>query len=398
MACDIVRQRPALQVGIIFSTSGSYAPVGRDMRDGALLAVAQVNADASYPFKLEPTILNPDGTLDAYRSGCDALLRNRDIRHVIGCYTSSSRKELIPVIEKHDALLWYPSHYEGFESCDSVIYGGAAPNQHLVPLAEWALPRFGANVYCIGSNYIWPWENNRIMRQIAADCGGRVLRERYLPVGCTDVAEVINDIAEMQPDFVFNTLIGESSYAFYRSYHALSQANNAFAPDRRPVVSCSLSEPELRAIGAEAAIGHIASSVYFQSIAREENAAFIAAFRESFGADRVTSADAESAWIVTRLLALSLRAACSTAIPDVKQALYACRLEAPQGAVWIDAENNHAWLTPRIGRSVAGAGFEIVWEAPTPARPDPYLANLSTERLRNSVARPHGARLRVVSS
>jgi branched-chain amino acid transport system substrate-binding protein len=385
-------------VGIIFSTSGSYAAVGRDMRDGAMLAVEQVNADASYPFTLEPTILNPEGNLDAYRTACEVLLRNSDIRHVIGCYTSSSRKELIPVIEKHDALLWYPSHYEGFESCDNVIYGGAAPNQHLGPLAEWVLPRFGANVYCIGSNYIWPWENNRIMRQIATECGGRVLRERYLAVGCTDVAEVINDIAEMRPDFIFNTLIGESSYAFYRAYHALSEANPDFAPERRPVISCSLSEPELRAIGAESATGHIASSVYFQSIARPENAAFITAFRNSFGADRVTSADAESAWIVTRLLALSLRAACSTAIPDVKRALYACRLEAPQGPVWIDAENNHAWLTPRIGRSVAGAGFELLWEAATPARPDPYLANLSTERLRHSVARPQQARFRVVGS
>jgi ABC-type branched-subunit amino acid transport system substrate-binding protein len=398
MACSIVQQRPGLQIGIIFSTSGSYAAVGCDMRDGALLAVNQVNTDPSFPFTLDPVVLNPDGTLDAYRSGCEALLRNRDIRHVIGCYTSSSRKELIPVIEKHDALLWYPSHYEGFESCDSVIYGGAAPNQHLAPLAEWALPRFGANVYCIGSNYIWPWENNRIMRQIATDCGGRVLRERYLAVGCTDVAEVVRDIAEMRPDFIFNTLIGESSYAFYRAYHALSETNPDFAPDRRPVVSCSLSEPELRAIGGSAAIGHIASSVYFQSIARPENAAFIAEFRNTFGADRVTSADAESAWIVTRLLALSLRAARSTAIPDIKRALYACRLEAPQGPVWIDAENNHAWLTPRIGRSVAGAGFEMLWEAATPVRPDPYLANLSTERLRGLVARPERARLRVVGS
>jgi branched-chain amino acid transport system substrate-binding protein len=398
MACTIVRQRPALQVGIIFSTSGSYAAVGRDMRDGAMLAVEQVNADASYPFILEPSILNPNGNLDAYRTACETLLRNSNIRHVIGCYTSSSRKELIPVIEKHDALLWYPSHYEGFESCDNVIYGGAAPNQHLGPLAEWVLPRFGTNVYCIGSNYIWPWENNRIMRQIATECGGRVLRERYLAVGCTDVAEVINDIAEMRPDFIFNTLIGESSYAFYRAYHALAEANPDFAPHRRPVVSCSLSEPELRAIGAQAATGHIASSVYFQSIARPENAAFITAFRDSFGADRVTSADAESAWIVTRLLALSLRAACSTAIPDVKQALYACRLEAPQGPVWIDAENNHAWLTPRIGRSVAGAGFELLWEAATPARPDPYLANLSTERLRHRVVQPERGRFRVVGS
>ena len=398
MVCAVAQDRPSLPVGIIFSTQGSYAAIGRDMRDGALLAIRQINADARFPFRLEPVVINPAGSLDTYRSGCDDLLRKHRIRHVIGCYTSSSRKEIIPVIEKHDALLWYPSHYEGFESCDNVIYGGAAPNQHLAPLAEWVLPRFGANIYCIGSNYIWPWENNRIMRQIAQDCGGRILRERYLTVGCTDVADVVRDIADMRPDFIFNTLIGESSYAFYRAYHALGDRDPAFAPDCRPVTSCSLSEPELLAIGEDAARGHIASSVYFQSIDRPENRSFVAAFREVFGAERVTSADAESAWMVAQLLALSLRAAGSSAVPDVKQALYDCRLEAPQGAVWIDRENNHAWLTPRIGRSVAGGGFEVLWEAAAATRPDPYLTSLNAERLRERLGAQDRPRLRVVGT
>lgn len=397
MQASVRQQRASIPVGIIFSTDGSYADIGRDMRDGALLALRQVNADPHFAFTLKPVIVNPGGSLDDYRTGCDSLLRNRDIRHVIGCYTSSSRKEIIPVIEKYDALLWYPSHYEGFESCDSVIYGGAAPNQHLVPLAEWVLPRYGTKVYCIGSNYIWPWENNRIMRQLATGCGGRVMRERYLPVGSGDVDEVVREIAELRPDFIFNTLIGTSSYAFYRAYHALSQADPSFAPDRRPIVSCSLSEPELLAIGQQASIGHIASSVYFQSIDRPENAAFIADFRNAFGADRVTSADAESAWLVARLLALSLQDTQSAAIPDVKRALYKCRLDAPQGPVWIDADNNHAWLTPRIGRSVAGGAFEILSEG-TPTRPDPYLASFSGEHLRARICNPERARLHVLGT
>lgn len=398
MVCTFAQERPSIPVGIIFSTSGSYAAIGRDMRDGTLLAIRQINADPLIPFTLAPVVVDPAGSLDAYRSGCEALLQGRNIRHVIGCYTSSSRKEIIPVLEKYDALLWYPSHYEGFESCDNVIYGGAAPNQHLAPLAEWMLPRFGTNIYCIGSNYIWPWENNRIMRQIAADCGGRILRERYLSVGCTDVADVVRDIADMRPDFIFNTLIGESSYAFYRAYRALGERDADFAPERRPVTSCSLSEPELQAIGAEAAAGHIASSVYFQSIGRPENANFVTAFRDAFGPERVTSADAESAWIVTQLLALSLRAARSSAIADIKRALYECRLEAPQGAVWIDRENNHAWLTPRIGRSIRGARFEVLWEAATPTRPDPYLASLNTDRLRERLSGPARPYLRVVGT
>jgi urea transport system substrate-binding protein len=395
VAGSTIQARPAVKVGIVFSTTGSYATIGRDMRDGALLAIRQINRDGRYPFTLEPVVVDPAGVLDAYRNGCEALIRDRTIRHVIGCYTSSSRKEIIPVIEKYDALLWYPSHYEGFESSDSVIYGGAAPNQHLVPLAQWMLPRYGTDLYCIGSNYIWPWENNRIIRQIAGDCGGRILRERYLPVGCTDVEEIVREIEELRPDFVFNTLIGESSYAFYRAYHALGCRDPDFAPERRPVTSCSLSEPELLAIGGRAASGHIASSVYFQSIARPENAAFVAAFRDAFGIARVTSADAEAAWIVTWLLARGLRAAQSSAVADVKRALNGCRIEAPQGPVWIDAENNHAWLTPRVGRSVEGHGFEVLWEAESPARPDPYLARLDTAHLCGQV-QPRGPRLRLV--
>ncbi|HTW25802.1 MAG TPA: transporter substrate-binding domain-containing protein [Acetobacteraceae bacterium] len=395
MAVSLIHARPSIPVGIVVSTTGSYAPVGRDMHDGALLAIRQINADDANPFRLEPVAADPGGQLETYRTVCEEMLRDRGIRHIIGCYTSSSRKEIIPVIEKYDGLLWYPSHYEGFESCDSVIYGGAAPNQHLVPLAGWMLPRYGTNVYCIGSNYIWPWENNRIMRQLAEAAGGRILRERYLPVGSTEVGEIVREIAAMRPDFVFNTLIGESSYAFYRAYHALREQDPEFASDRRPVTSCSLSEPELLAIGGEAAAGHLTSSVYFQSIGRSENAAFVTAFRAAFGAERVTSADAEAGWIVATLLARAIREAGSSAVAEVKRAVYECRLEAPQGPVRVDAENNHAWLTPRIGRSDAAGGFALLWEAETPARPDPYLARVELATVRTRM-RAAGARLRVI--
>ena len=93
------------------------------------------------------------------------MLAEQGLVHVVGCYTSSSRKEVLPLFEKHDGLLWYPSHYEGFESSDNVVYTGAAPNQHIVPLAEHLLRHYGTSAYCLGSNYIWAWENNKIMRE-----------------------------------------------------------------------------------------------------------------------------------------------------------------------------------------------------------------------------------------
>jgi branched-chain amino acid transport system substrate-binding protein len=189
-------------VGILFSTTGSYATIGREMRDGALLALAAANADHRGRLRLCPEVIDPGGSLDAYRLATEAMLA-RGIRHIVGCYTSSSRKEIIPAVEKADGLLWYPSHYEGFESCPNVIYAGAAPNQHVVPLADWALPRFGGRVYCIGSNYVWAWENTRIMRQLVQGGGGCILRERCLPLGNTDMAAVIDEIQVLAPDFVF---------------------------------------------------------------------------------------------------------------------------------------------------------------------------------------------------
>lgn len=386
-----------VRIGIVFSTSNSYGTIGRELRDGALLAVDTVNADAAAGLRLEPWVIDPAGSLDAYRTGIEHMLAS-GVHHIVGCYTSSSRKEVIPTIEKFDGLLWYPSHYEGFESSPNVIYTGAAPNQHIVPLAEWAVPRFGTRVYCVGSNYIWAWENTRIMRDLVQDAGGSVARERYLGVGDTDMKAVIAEIRATAPDFIFSTLIGESNYAFFREYFRLGQADPRFAPARRPITSCTLCEPELLAIGPESAAGNISCSTYFASIDRGDNHAFTTAFRSRFGNHRVTSADSEAAYITVRLLAESLADAPAHDIGAVKQAAYARRIAAPQGDVWIEPANNHAWLTPRIGVSQPDGSFRIVSDSAAPCRPDPYLAFL--DRRAASGANPGQVRtpqLRIVS-
>jgi len=367
MAAAAVSGRASIPVGVIFSVSGSYRTVGQEMLNGALLALEEVNRDAAFDFAFEPEILDPGGEPTSYRLMCEEILRGRSVRHVIGCYTSSSRKEVIPAFEKFDALLWYPSHYEGFESNNNVIYTGASPNQHIIPLLRYMLRERGRRVYCVGSNYIWAWENNRILREVVQACGGTVLAEKYLPVGATDVDRIIAEVRAAEPDFIFNTLIGESSYAFYRSHARMIGSQTV------PVTSCSLSEPELISIGAESCSGHVASSVYFQSIDRPRNRGFVESYRARFGPDRVTSADAEASYIAVTLLASAIRAAGSTDIEQVKQALYRCPLEAPQGRVHVDADSNHSYLTPALGVSRADGQFDPLWIAAEPERPDPYL-------------------------
>ncbi len=374
------RSGPDIPVGVVFSSTGSYGTVGKEMLHGALLAIEEVNLSADFDFTFAPKVANPAGDLNQYRLLCEDMLRTQGVRHVVGCYTSSSRKEVLPVFEKLDALLWYPSHYEGFESCNNVIYTGAAPNQHIVPLIDYMLRNHGNRVYCIGSNYIWAWENNRIMREIVLGCNGAVAAEKYLPVGSTDIAHVIDEIAETQPSFIFSTLIGESSYAFLRAYYEAGRRNALFDPATMPVTSCNLSEPELLAVGGQAAQGHIASSVYFQSKNRTENQAFVSRFKTRYGADKVTSADAEASYIAVILLARAIHAAQSTEIEMVKQAVYGCELEAPQGLVHLDPDNNHSYLTPSLGRSSADGDFDIFWTADAPVKPDPYMVRFDVRR------------------
>lgn len=367
--------RKQYRIGVMFSTTGSYSVVARSMLNGALLAFREINA-TSEAIALEPVVVNPSGDLARYRALSLDMLSS-GIRHVVGCYTSSSRKEVIPCFEKFDGMLWYPSHYEGFESSDNVIYTGAAPNQHVLPLVDYLASRVGSRAFCVGSNYIWAWENNRIFREALTARGGTVVAERYLSVGDTEVDQVIAAIIDQRPDFVFNNLIGTSAYAFFRAFRAACRARGIDQAVEIPVASCTLSEPELPEIGPDAVDGHLSSSVYFSSLNSPENASFIRAYTECFPDGPVSSADAESSYVSVKLLAAALTQADTDDARKVRAAVADQRLQAPQGEVRIDRQTFHAWLTPRIGRSSASGQFDVLLESREPVAPDPYLVQSS---------------------
>jgi urea transport system substrate-binding protein len=383
----------AIRIGLLFSTSGPYRTIGHAMLNGALLALEQVNADPAFPFVLEAVIRDPGGCNDRYAELARAMLADEQLVHVVGCYTSSSRKEVLPFFEKYDGLLWYPSHYEGFESSENVIYTGAAPNQHIVPLADYLLREFGKTAYFVGSNYIWAWENNKIMREAVQDAGGQVIAERYLPVSEVDVADIVAHVLDGCPSFVFNTLIGDSAYAFFRLIRQAAAARNMDQPKVVPIASCSLAEPELVEIGPEACDGHISSSVYFESVAGATNQRFVADYRARFPHAGPTSADVEASYIAVQLLARALRRAGRTDMAAVRAAVLGAALQAPQGRVHIDRDNRHCYLTPRIGVSTQECGFEIIYEADGPVKPDPYLVWSEWQKPAAPARLPH---LRVV--
>lgn len=359
-------------LGLMFSQAGPYAAVGRTMLRGAQLAVSEIAADPAHDLHFEMHAIDPGGRNEGYVAGAQTLLAVPGLAHVVGCYTSSSRKEVLPVFEKLDAVLWYPSHYEGFETSENIVYTGAAPNQHVVPLTHYILSEGGRRAFMVGSNYIWAWENNRIMREILGRNGGQVLGERYLPVDEVDVDEIVDLILRHRPDFIFSTLIGESAYSFIRCLRRKCRDAGLDQPRDLPVLSCSLAEFELPLIG-DACDGHISSSVYFSSVETEANARFLGAWAQQYPGAGPTSADAEASYIAVHMLARAIQRAGSAEPDAVLAALNSVSFEAPQGSVHIDPDNRHCFLWPRIGRSRANGTFEILHSSNKLVRPDPYL-------------------------
>jgi ABC-type branched-subunit amino acid transport system substrate-binding protein len=382
--------RASYAIGLLYSTTGPYGAIGREALDGAMMALAEINADDAFGFTLAPVAANPEGVIDRYHTLCEAAIREGGCRQIVGTITSLSRKEVLPTIEKHDALLWYICPYEGFESSEAVIYTGASPNQHIVPLFQHVLPRWGTRAALLGSNYIWGWEVNRVARELIGACGGEVLAERYLPIGSEDVGRLVQEVREKRPDFILNILIGPSSYAFFRAYRALADSDPAFGPDRCPIVSCNLTECELGLIGP-AGIGHLSSAIYFEGVDTAENRAFRDRVRQHFGAGRRSSAFLAGGYAAVRMLAEAIREAGTDAPEVLRPVLHARRFATPLGPLGIDPRTNHAALTPCLGRIRADGGFEILDRAAAPVAPDPYLVEFDAAALARRVLGPGAA-------
>jgi len=338
-------------------------------------AISEVNANPAFEIRLVPVERDPQGNVDRYAPLCDDLLTNSGVRHVVGCVTSWSRKEVIPVLEKHGATLWYACPYEGFEANEYVVYMHACPNQHLVPLLGYVAPRFGANGFLLGSNYIWGWETNRVARDLIADAGGQVLGERYLPIGEIEVSRLINEISATRPDFILNNLIGTSSYSFLAALAELARQDTHFAPHRCPVLSCNLTECELPAIGTTGE-GQLSAGPYF----RQKTKAAAGAPHSSFEA---------AAYASLQVLAELLSTDAQARFERLPVAFASRSFSTPFGNVVFDPQTQHATLPVEIGR-IEGDGFRVVSRTEGVA-PDPYLSRYDRAEI---FGRP---RLKVVS-
>lgn len=363
--------KPSVPVGIVCSLSGPYQAMGREILKCALMAVDEINSSSEFGFALSAHVRDPRGIVSEYHTVCDDLIRNVGVKHIVGCYTSASRKQVLPIVERTERLLWYPARYEGFECSENVIYVGASPNHNVLPLVRYVLDNVSRQFFCVGSNYVWTWETNRVTRELVNAARGSILAERLLELGDGTVAHIVDEIVRRRPPVVFNTLVGSSSYDFIRAFHAATTS----AGLQIPMLSCSLCEPELKIVGPASA-GCITSSAYFESIQLPENRAFVVRWKAYHGEASSPSVDGQSAYVAVYLLARALERAGSSDIGEVRRAAVGYRYNSPQGPIWVDGDNNHCVLTPRLAVSNARGQFDIVWEADAPVKPDPYLAQL----------------------
>jgi branched-chain amino acid transport system substrate-binding protein len=358
------------RVGVLFSQSGVTSTIERTQLNATLLAIEEINANGGVLGRpVEPVMYDPASDHKKFRAFAERLFQVDRIRLLFGCYMSSTRKAVLPVVEAHRGLLFYPTLYEGFEYSRHCIYTGAAPNQNSLQLAKFLLSAYGNRFLFVGSNYVYPYESNRVMGDFVAQGKGKVLDEIYVPLypADKDFDKVIARIKKTSPDVIFSTVVGTGTSTLYRAYRAAG-----FDPTRMPIASLTTNEAEVAEMGAEAAEGHITAAPFFETLSSPAARRFVTSFKEKYGPDAPVTASAEASYFQ---LHIAMRAVAKCGSDDPEQVLTNLRdaeFDAPQGRVRIDPENNHTYLWPRIARLDRNGRFQTVWNPGVRVKPDPY--------------------------
>ncbi|MGB0562640.1 MAG: transporter substrate-binding protein [Spirulinaceae cyanobacterium] len=357
----------SIRVGILHSLTGTMALSEAPLVDAALMAIAEINqAGGLLGCPLEPILRDGASRPEQFEQRAQQLIEGDRVAVIFGCWASFSRKVVIPIVERHNVLLWYPLQYEGLEVSDCVFYTGSCLNQQIEPALDWLLAQGRRKLYLVGSDYVFPQVAHKIIRAQLQQGQGQVVGESRLPLGAKDFDAIARQLLATQPDAIFNTLNGDSNIAFYR----LCQAAG-ITPEQMPIMAVSVAESELQRIGP-AATGHYACWSYFQSLDLPSNQAFVQRFKQRYGPDRVTSDPIEAAYSQVYLWQQAAIAAQSVATDAVRQAVYGLTWEAPGGPVHCEV-NHHLQKQCRIGRIQADGQFETVYTSGGLLPPYPWL-------------------------
>lgn len=367
-----------IDIGVLFSETGPTAVIEKTQLHATRLAIERANRElASAGFKLVPHHFDPRSDPWLFAALSEKLILEHAVNVIFGCYTSSSRKAVLPVIEKYNRLLFYPTLYEGFEFSPNVIYTGACPNQNVIFLAEFMFSTFGKSCYLVGSDYIYPYESNRVMKDLVYGFGGQILGEQYVPLdaGPKDFRPIIAEIRSRAPDFIFSTVVGEATRDFYEAYE-----DAGLSAEAMPIASLTTTEAELAIMRPSARAGHFTSAPFFATVLDKPQ---YAQWTElAVHANEVPLNQCwEAAYFQILLFSSALVDVDGDAPVKLIPSLRGRECAAPQGLIRIDPDNNHAWVYPRIGRSTADGNFDIVRESKRPVRPDPYLTSYAISAL-----------------
>ncbi|WOD40755.1 urea ABC transporter substrate-binding protein [Nodosilinea sp. E11] len=358
-----------IKVGILHSLSGTMAISETTVVDAEMLAIKEINA-AGGVLGRQIEAVTEDGASDwpTFAEKAEKLIDQDEVAVVFGCWTSASRKAVLPVFESKNHMLWYPVQYEGQECSQNIFYTGAAPNQQIEPAVDWLLENKGTDFFLVGSDYVFPRTANTIIKEQLAAKGGNTVGEDYLPLGNTEVTPIITRIRAALPNggVIFNSLNGDSNVAFFKQLQGAGMG-----PDQYPVMSVSVAEEEVRQIGSEFLVGHLASWNYFQTVDTPENEKWVADFKAEFGDDRVTNDPMEAAYIMVYLWKQAVEAAGTFDIPEVRAAAYGQSMAAPEGPVTMNS-NHHLSKTVRIGEIMDDGMFDILWATDGPVDPQPW--------------------------
>jgi urea transport system substrate-binding protein len=358
-----------VKVGILHSLSGTMAISETTVVDAEKLAIKEINAAGGVLGKQIEAVVE-DGASDwpTFAEKAEKLIDQDQVAVVFGCWTSASRKAVLPVFESKDHMLWYPVQYEGQECSKNIFYTGAAPNQQIEPAVDWLLENKSKDFFLVGSDYVFPRTANTIIKEQLKAKGGNTVGEDYLPLGNTEVTPIITKIKAALPNggVIFNSLNGDSNVAFFKQLQGAGMG-----PDLYPVMSVSVAEEEVRQIGPEFLVGHLASWNYFQTVETPENEKWVADFKAEYGEDRVTNDPMEAAYIMVYLWKQAVEAAGSLDIAEVRAAAYGQNMAAPEGPVTMNA-NHHLSKTVRIGEVKEDGMFEILWATDGPIDPQPW--------------------------
>ena len=358
-----------IKVGILHSLSGTMAVSEVSVKDAELMAIEEINASGGLlGKKLEPVIEDGASDWPTFAEKAKKLIQRDKVAATFCCWTSASRKAVLPVFEANKALAWYPVQYEGLESSPYIYYMGATTNQQIVPSIEYLLKEKKTKYFLLGSDYVFPRTANKIIKAQLAASGGTVLAEEYTPLGHTDYSTIISKIKQANPDVIYNSLNGDSNVAFFKQ---LKDAG--IGPDKITTMSVSVAEEEVRAIGADVMAGHLVAWNYYQTTDTPENKKFVQSYKEKYGANRVTSDPAEAAYIGVKLWAMAVQKAGTTDVEKVREATKGLEYKAPEGLVKIHPQNQHISKTVRIGKINTNGLIDEIWSTGKPVEPDPYL-------------------------